>query len=167
MKNKVNILIKSRSLESNQTKKKKKRKLQTRLYWVCSWEIMKSATSPTPLSIGLSGIQFSILNVLESLIPKEQKKNNNAEMKSGRFLRLHTSLNTHCCEYKKYCKRSIPREQQPNQIKKIKIADTVLIERDVLAIFLHLTLECDLDSWPINIMPCVLHINIDSEHLLI
>ena len=35
------ILIKSRSLESNQTKIKRW-KLQTRFYWVCSWEIMKS-----------------------------------------------------------------------------------------------------------------------------
>ena len=64
---------KSRSLESNQTKIKKW-KLQARFYWVYSWEIMKSATSLTPPSTGLSGIQFSILNVLESMILKDQKK---------------------------------------------------------------------------------------------
>ena len=33
----------------------------------------------------LSGTQFSILNALESLIPKDQKKYNNIEMKSGRL----------------------------------------------------------------------------------
>ena len=63
-------------------------------------EIMKSATSHTP-STGLSGIQFSILNVLESLIAKDQKKYNNTEMKSGRlFYGRHTGLNIRCCEYK-------------------------------------------------------------------
>ena len=36
-------------------------------------------------STGLSGTQFSILNVLEALIPKDQKNNNNTEMKSGRL----------------------------------------------------------------------------------
>ena len=36
-------------------------------------------------STGLSGIQFSILNVFESLIQKDQTKNNNTEMKSGRL----------------------------------------------------------------------------------
>ena len=38
-------------------------------------------------STGLSGIQFSILNVLESLIAKDQTKYNNTEMKSGDILR--------------------------------------------------------------------------------
>ena len=42
---------------------------------------MKCATSLIVPSSGLSGIQFSILNVLESLIPKDQKKYNNTEMK--------------------------------------------------------------------------------------
>ena len=35
---------------------------------------MKNATSLTSPSTGLSGIQFLILKVLESLIPKDQKK---------------------------------------------------------------------------------------------
>ena len=35
---------------------------------------MKSATSLTPPRTGLSGTQFTILNVLESLIPKDQEK---------------------------------------------------------------------------------------------
>ena len=53
--------------------------MQTR-FWV--WEIKdnKECTSP---STSLSGNQFSILNVLDSLIPKDQKKYNNTEMKSG------------------------------------------------------------------------------------
>ena len=34
---------------------------------------MKSATSLMPLNTGLSRIQFSILNVLESLIPTDQQ----------------------------------------------------------------------------------------------
>ena len=46
---------------------------------------MESATSLTPPSTGLSDFQFSIPNVLESLIPKDQKKYNNTEMKSGRL----------------------------------------------------------------------------------
>ena len=37
-----------------------------------------------------SGIQFPILNVLESLIPKDQKKYNNTEMKSGRLFTAAT-----------------------------------------------------------------------------
>ena len=36
---------------------------------------MKSAISLTPSSTCLSGIQFSILNVLEPMIPKNKKKN--------------------------------------------------------------------------------------------
>ena len=39
------------------------------------------AHAPTTV---LSGTQFSILNVLQSLIPKNQKKCNNTEMKSWR-----------------------------------------------------------------------------------
>ena len=47
-----------------------------------------------------SGIQISILNVLEPLIPNDQKKYNNTEVKSGDFYAA-TALNTRCCEYKK------------------------------------------------------------------
>ena len=36
------------------------RKQQTRFYWVCSWELMESATNLTPPSTGLSGILLSI-----------------------------------------------------------------------------------------------------------
>ena len=42
---------------------------------------MKSATSLTPTSTGISGIQFSVLNVLESLTPEDQNTYNNTEMK--------------------------------------------------------------------------------------
>ena len=83
------IKSKSRFLESSHTKIEKW-KLQTRFYWVCSWEIMKSAISFTRLSTGLSGIQFSILNVLESMIPNDQKKYNNSDMKSGRLFMAST-----------------------------------------------------------------------------
>ena len=78
---------------------------------------MKSATSLTPLSTGLNGIQFSIPNVLESLILKDKKKYNNTEnqMRSGRLYGHHTALNTRCCEYKNSGKKLIPREQ-PNQV---------------------------------------------------
>ena len=67
--NSIKILVKSRSLESNQTENKESN-LKIRFYWVCSWEKMKSATSLTPPSTVFSGTQFSILNVEESLIPK-------------------------------------------------------------------------------------------------
>ena len=84
----VKISGKSRCLESNHTKIKKW-KLQTRFYWVCSW---KCNICHAP-STGLNGIQFSILNVLESLIPlipKDQIKYNNTEMKSGRHFTAAT-----------------------------------------------------------------------------
>ena len=51
---------------------------------------MKSATSLTVPSTGLSGIQFSILNVLESLISKDEIKYNNIEIKSGRLFMAAT-----------------------------------------------------------------------------
>ena len=37
---------------------------------------MKCATFPTPPSTGLNGIQFSIPNVLESLIPMDEEVKN-------------------------------------------------------------------------------------------
>ena len=63
------ISSKCRSLMSNQTKITNW-KLQNRFFLL---EIMKSATFLTPTSTDLSGIQFSTLEVLESLIPKDQK----------------------------------------------------------------------------------------------
>ena len=76
---------------------------------------MKSAKFLTPPSTDLSGIQFSILNVLEPLILKDQKKYKNTVMKSGVTLYgRHTALNIRCCEYKNILKKSIAREQ-PNQ----------------------------------------------------
>ena len=66
-----------------------------------SVHVMKSGTSLTPSSTGLSVIQFSILNALKSLIPKDQKKYNNIEMKSERLFYGHqTALNTRRYEYK-------------------------------------------------------------------
>ena len=50
---------------------------------------MKCNISHTP-STDLSDIHFLILNVLESLIAKEQKKYNNTEMKSGRHFTAAT-----------------------------------------------------------------------------
>ena len=41
-------------------------------------------------STGLSGIQFWTLNVLESMIPKDKKKYNTTEMKSGRLFTVAT-----------------------------------------------------------------------------
>ena len=67
---------------------------------------------------GLSCVQFSILNVLESLVLKDQKKYNNTEMKSGDFF----TATTRCCEYKNSGKKLIPQEQ-PNQNKEKKIAN--------------------------------------------
>ena len=58
---------------------------------------MKGATSLMPSSNVLSGIQFSILNVWESLISNDKKKYNNSEMKAGDFLRPPHAC---CCEYK-------------------------------------------------------------------
>ena len=58
---------KSRSLKSNQTKIK-----EWNFYWVCSWDKEKCNIPHAP-STALSGIQFSILNVLKLLIPKDQK----------------------------------------------------------------------------------------------
>ena len=48
-----------------------------------------SATSLTPPSTGFSGI----LSTLQSLIMKEQKKNNNTEMKSGTLFFIITPMN--------------------------------------------------------------------------
>ena len=48
-------------------------------FFVCSREIIESATSLTHTSTGIGGIQFSILKVLEPLIAKDQKKYNNTE----------------------------------------------------------------------------------------
>ena len=45
---------------------------------------------------GLSGTQFSILIVLESLIPKDQKKYNNTKMKSIHIITSPTFLNCIC-----------------------------------------------------------------------
>ena len=58
---------------------------------------MKSATSLTTPSTGLSDIQFSILNVLESLILKDQTKYNNPAQDEVRatFYGRHTALNYH------------------------------------------------------------------------
>ena len=55
---------------------------------------MKSAISLKPPSTGLRGIQFSILNVLESLISKDQKKYNNTEMRWGRLFTAATQYLT-------------------------------------------------------------------------
>ena len=81
---------------------------------------MKSATSLTPPRTGLGCTQFSILNVLESFIPKDKKKYNNAEMKSGRLFTAATALDTRCCEYKNSGEKSIHRAQ-PNQNKENKL----------------------------------------------
>ena len=52
---------------------------------------MKSATPLTPLASGFkSGIQFSILHVLGSLIPKEQKNYMINAEKSGRHFTAAT-----------------------------------------------------------------------------
>ena len=70
---------------------------------------MKSVTSLAPPRIDLNGIQFSILNVLETLIPKDQKKYNNYnkyKYVGATFYGRHTALDTHCCEYKKSGKKS-------------------------------------------------------------
>ena len=64
---------KCRSIVSNQTKINEW-KLQARFDWVCSWEIIKSATSLTTPSTCLSGIQFSTLKVLGVIDPKEPEK---------------------------------------------------------------------------------------------
>ena len=67
---------------------------------------MKSATSLTPPSTGLSGIQFSTRKLFESLTPKVQKKYNNIEIKSGRLftaskqhLKQQTNKQTHSIIY--------------------------------------------------------------------
>ena len=84
-----------------------------------------SIFSLMPPGTGLSSIQFSILNVLESLILKDQKKYNNTEMKSGAtFYDRHTTLNSRCFDYINI--KLIPQEQ-PNQNKEMKIAESVLL----------------------------------------
>ena len=74
----------------------------------------KCATSLTPPSTGLSDIQFSTLNVLESLIRKYQKKynmkNNNTEV-GCTFYGRKTAFDSRCCDYKNSGKKSIPREK--------------------------------------------------------
>ena len=81
---------KSWSFKSNQTKTKKW-KLQTRgFYWVCSWEIMQKCNISHAPSTGLSKTQFSILNVLEPLIPKDQKNITTLRLKSRRLLAVFT-----------------------------------------------------------------------------
>ena len=62
---------------------------------------MKSATSLTHPSTSLSGFQFSMLNVLKSLIPKDQKKYiNTGDEVGATFYSRHTALNILSCEYK-------------------------------------------------------------------
>ena len=51
-------------------------------------------------STGISDIQFSILNVLDSLIPIDQKKYNSTEMKSGYFFRPLLSTDVIIKKYK-------------------------------------------------------------------
>ena len=60
---------------------------------------MKNATSLTPPSTGLGDIQFSMLNVLESLVSKDQKKYN-TEMKSGRLFTAATQQQRNIIHYK-------------------------------------------------------------------
>ena len=115
---------KVRTFESNQSKFNTW-KLQTRFYWVCSWGIMKMATSLTPRT-GLSGFQFSTLKVLESLIPNDQKKYNNTEMKSGRLFAVATQHLTPSVVIMKIQKTYPLGHGNPNkrQVKKQRSKDT-------------------------------------------
>ena len=65
-----------------QTNRIKKWKLQVLL------SLFMSNNELTPASTDLSGIQFSVLNVLGSLFPKDQNRYNNTGRESGDFLRL-------------------------------------------------------------------------------
>ena len=49
---------------------------------------MNTATSLSPPSTSVSGIQFSILNVLEPLIPKEKKKQQKTKNKTKKTQHL-------------------------------------------------------------------------------
>ena len=73
----IKILEKSRSLDSNQTKKKDMKIADSVLLSLSR----DNGNNSHALSTGLNGIQFLILNVFESLIPKDQKKYNNTEKK--------------------------------------------------------------------------------------
>ena len=132
----MKILVKSRSLESHQTKIKNENcrpgfiDSVHKRYW-------KSATSLTPQS----GTQFPILNVLESLIPKDQKKCNNTEMKSGRLLTAATQHWTPAVVNIKILVKS--RSPQSNQTKiKKKIADPVLLSLKKFIKFINLRKMC-------------------------
>ena len=71
-----------------------------------------------PHSTGLNGTQFSILNVLEPLIPKDQTKykKKHWDKVGATFYGRHKVLNTRCCEYNNSGEKANPREQ-PNQNK--------------------------------------------------
>ena len=87
---------------------------------------MKSATSLTSPSNGLSGIQFSILNVFESLISKNKKKYNNTEMKSGL---LFTAATQHLTLLK--CLMNRPHR---NRFKRL-LQDKSSIQGDIFVVF--------------------------------
>ena len=65
------------------------RKQQTWFYWVCSWELMKSATILTPPSTGLSGILLSV-RTHYSQRTRIWKNINTISMQGEKFCQLHT-----------------------------------------------------------------------------
>ena len=73
---------------------------------------MKSATSLTPPSTGLSGIQFSILNVLEYPEGPEKNITTLLKMKSGRLFTAATQhltpaiVKLFCFKYEAFIKSS-------------------------------------------------------------
>ena len=82
---------------------------------------MNSVTSLMAPRTGLSYTQFSVLIVLESLIPNDQKKYNNTEMKSGRLFTATTHHLTPAVVNIKILETS--RSLESNQNKDIKIAN--------------------------------------------
>ena len=63
---------------------------------------MKSATSLMPPITGLSGTQFSILNLLGVIDPEgPEKVKQHSDEVGATFYGRHPAHNTLCCEYKK------------------------------------------------------------------
>ena len=66
------------------------KKIADSLFWVCSWELMESATILMPLSTGLSSIQFHV-RTQYSWKTRIWKNINTIWMYGGKFYQLHAA----------------------------------------------------------------------------
>ena len=103
---------------------------QTRLYWVCSWEIMEGATSLTPPSPGWAQL-CSQIKVLNPIVPKglDNVKLTSLYRCTGRkdmiIYKQNMAFSNVLCEELK----PVPRIQRcDEEVKKIKLIYTRLVK---------------------------------------